>query len=1067
MAGSRAFDGGPERKPGSSTPSERDEDEGATSGGRPRAGQVVNNALNAKTVKAAASHLGPAGTIGLKIAQSRHRKWILLAALASPFGGLIAALMALTFIIGSVASGVGAPGETDALDAAYVSGISQRALNIYQEVSTSTGIPWEVLAAVPAVRGSVTAAGASGGSDASEPSTSTGATASTSHIPHVLSSDERRAARRQGTPVGPDAFVLKPLEKMVTWRVPGQVAPPLKSGTYPYLTVGYASGAALEEHLNGLEASASLTAGLLEALMQDKHGDLPSYGLDTGVVTVDGCGTEQNAATSTNTVATNADAPAGADTTNPYADDPYPGGHGVCDPDRSSYNRRFDTDDAAEVSASQQLSSGDMPKDAKEVKAAWIDVLKRLPIARADDLAEQTYTKAMTWFFGINDSCAQGSTAAIGTDPTVPIGTGQTLTDIVSGANTLDADQISNAQTIIATAAKVFPAQAQQAAVVGITTALTESTLHTDPGSLGGAYGLFQQTPPGWGTKAQVMDPAYAANKFFSALQAVPGWDAMQPYAAAQAVQRSGAGRASGGLDNYGPNVARAQQIVATYAGSLSGSIIGASAGNCGGAGGSLIIGTLNALGANHSAPCGHAGQHACTVDYGDANAGHQDNPIYPGYKARLDTVMASVDADGVGVVGLQEFEMSQVNYFTKQYGDQWGMYPGGTTPSSWRAQVQNSVIWNKSQWEVATGADGTPVESMVTYPYRFGQTGYGALVELKSVTSGATVWVLNVHNPANKAGENNADDRAASVAKEIAAFTKIRATDPDSPILFTGDMNASASKSKAGGKYTDFYCQFTTAASAASLDFTPALTATSAETNGSDAAAATQPSVGGGGECDPPDTHTIDWILGNGGMQFSGYTEDASVHKRHGTDHPALNYVTVAFAGTGGSVGFGVGQGEFTQNSAVVGHYSDQQLWNRAQKYAAATSGWIDSGIAGSYSTAQDYTEGPCQHFVANLSGYSSSGFSTARSGWAHYLAAGQGHFATGTDGLSPPIGAELYYDTSNSAGHVVIYLGSNKVISSDMGPNGKYDPGHISIVDEAAVRAWGSYLGWAPPNF
>lgn len=1350
----------PARPQASSAAPSRDDGDLDSPGVAQRITQIRHRALDSKPVKTAVNGaLGPLAPLALKVSKSRANTWLVIAGLLLPFSGLIITLLVLTLIIGSVAGGVEGPGETDSLDAAYVSGVSEHALNVYQEVAATTGIPWEILAAIPAVRGNLT----SSGTDAGTSADATAAGAGETTLPHVLTTAERNSAKKQGTPLGPDAFVLKPLEKMVTWQVPGHASTMPRQGTYSYVTTGYDSGTALERHLNDLETSASLTAGLLDSLLKDKHGDLSSFDLDTGVTTVDGCGSSQDDASTTSntatTVLTNADEPAGASATNPYADDPYSGSHGTCDPSRSSFNRRFDTDDATEVSASQQLASGDMPKAAQQVKAAWIDVLKRLPIDRASDLAEQTYTKAMTWFFGINDSCTQGASApatasvpttggfsfAVGTlnvlgeshtdpkgiddagklgypdyltrgpilasgitesgvsiigtqettanqrkqfktllpgwkwigsnagvaneytigydaskwtktslstltvpwigsstqqapvlgltstaaagvagqqvyvinvHPTAPAYAGSlkdrrknartvaaevealnaaapnaavvvtgdfnadmagrtyevksgptagdlgadnsiavmlkkdpalhsadpntastsldyifgdasitfsapnyvtdvhtrkgtdhpalvaatatvapaatsssasptqadtgtagtpTLTSVFSsttpstqGAAALDADQTANAKTIIATAATVFPDQAQQAAVVGIDVALDESHLHDLDGGTGSSVGVFQQIAS-WGTKAERMDVAWAANAFFTALKSVPGWDTMQVWAAAQAVQRSGAGAASGGEANYGQFVAQAQQIVSQFAGSLSGSVSGATAANCSaGAGGTIVIGTLNALGANHTAPCGHSGQHACTVDYGDANAGHQDNPIYPTYKARLDTVMSSINADGIGVVGLQEFEMPQVNYFLKKYGDQWGMYPGGVEPQSARAQVQNSVIWNKSAWDVVTGADGKPVESMVTYPYRFNQTGYGALVELKSVSTGATVWVLNVHNPANKAGENNADDRAASVSKEIDAFTKVRATDPDSPILFTGDMNASASSKKSNGNYTDFYCQFTTAATAASLDFTAALTAP-ATTSGSDSAAATQPAQGAGGECDPPKTSTIDWILGNGGMQWSGYTEDPSVHKKHGTDHPSLNYATATFAGSGaaGSTGFGVGQGEFTANSTVVGHYSDQQLWTRAQKYAAATSGWIDTGLSGSYSTSIDYTEGPCQHFVANLSGYATSGYATARVGWTHYVLTGQAHLAGTPDGMSPPIGAELYYDTSNPDGHVVIYLGDNKVISSDMGTDGKNQPGHISIVDESAVRAWGSYLGWAPPNF
>ncbi|HSR96424.1 MAG TPA: VCBS repeat-containing protein [Kofleriaceae bacterium] len=62
---------------------------------------------------------------------------------------------------------------------------------------------------------------------------------------------------------------------------------------------------------------------------------------------------------------------------------------------------------------------------------------------------------------------------------------------------------------------------AERAAVIAVTTAITESTLHdyteaADHDSLG----LFQQRPSqGWGTPAQVTDPVHATNAFLDAMQ--------------------------------------------------------------------------------------------------------------------------------------------------------------------------------------------------------------------------------------------------------------------------------------------------------------------------------------------------------------------------------------------------------------------------------------------------------------------------------------------------------------------------------------------------------------------
>jgi hypothetical protein len=103
----------------------------------------------------------------------------------------------------------------------------------------------------------------------------------------------------------------------------------------------------------------------------------------------------------------------------------------------------------------------------------------------------------------------------------------------------LDAEQRSNLGTIIAVGRRLGLDQNGQ--VVGVMTALTESTLHNvDHGDAAGpdSRGLFQQRA-GWGPLEVRMDPAGAAELFFKALLNIPGWASMEPWTAAQAVQRS------------------------------------------------------------------------------------------------------------------------------------------------------------------------------------------------------------------------------------------------------------------------------------------------------------------------------------------------------------------------------------------------------------------------------------------------------------------------------------------------------------------------------------------------
>ncbi len=103
---------------------------------------------------------------------------------------------------------------------------------------------------------------------------------------------------------------------------------------------------------------------------------------------------------------------------------------------------------------------------------------------------------------------------------------------------TLDADQRRNAQLVIDIGKnRNIPARGW---AVAIATAAQESSLHNDPTPDGyGSSGLFQQTPPSWGTREQVNDTTYATNAFYSALLKIGGWDKMPLTVAAQTVQKS------------------------------------------------------------------------------------------------------------------------------------------------------------------------------------------------------------------------------------------------------------------------------------------------------------------------------------------------------------------------------------------------------------------------------------------------------------------------------------------------------------------------------------------------
>ncbi|VXB55430.1 hypothetical protein [Citricoccus sp. K5] len=103
-------------------------------------------------------------------------------------------------------------------------------------------------------------------------------------------------------------------------------------------------------------------------------------------------------------------------------------------------------------------------------------------------------------------------------------------------------DQAANAALISAVSLdRGLPARA---ASIGIATGFQESKLRNiDYGDEAGpdSRGLFQQRPSqGWGTEEQVMDPVYAANRFYQELEElVPDFEDLDITVAAQRVQRS------------------------------------------------------------------------------------------------------------------------------------------------------------------------------------------------------------------------------------------------------------------------------------------------------------------------------------------------------------------------------------------------------------------------------------------------------------------------------------------------------------------------------------------------
>jgi hypothetical protein len=112
-----------------------------------------------------------------------------------------------------------------------------------------------------------------------------------------------------------------------------------------------------------------------------------------------------------------------------------------------------------------------------------------------------------------------------------------------NNAVALDFGQAADAATVAGVAVRVH--LPTRALTVAYATAFQESKLENLTYGDRDSVGIFQQRPSeGWGTTAQLEDPAYAAQAFFGALVKVPNYSTIPVYEAAQAVQKSADGYA-------------------------------------------------------------------------------------------------------------------------------------------------------------------------------------------------------------------------------------------------------------------------------------------------------------------------------------------------------------------------------------------------------------------------------------------------------------------------------------------------------------------------------------------
>jgi len=117
-----------------------------------------------------------------------------------------------------------------------------------------------------------------------------------------------------------------------------------------------------------------------------------------------------------------------------------------------------------------------------------------------------------------------------------PCGPGGPAQDVAG--QPLDAEQLANAQAIVAATAQKHLPMPARAAVIAVATALQESSLRNLLGGDRDSLGLFQQRAT-WGPANLRLDPAAATGLFLDALNQVPDWQQLTTAVASEQVQHS------------------------------------------------------------------------------------------------------------------------------------------------------------------------------------------------------------------------------------------------------------------------------------------------------------------------------------------------------------------------------------------------------------------------------------------------------------------------------------------------------------------------------------------------
>jgi endonuclease/exonuclease/phosphatase family metal-dependent hydrolase len=228
---------------------------------------------------------------------------------------------------------------------------------------------------------------------------------------------------------------------------------------------------------------------------------------------------------------------------------------------------------------------------------------------------------------------------------------------------------------------------------------------------------------------------------------------------------------------------------------------------------------SFNVLGDSHTAPGGN-------------RRGWEDSLV------RLEKTARLLDRRGIDLVGLQEFQRRQAEAFPSLTNGAFAYFP--TT-----GDRENAIAWRTSRFDlVAATTQGIP--------YFDGDIRHMPVVLLADRISGASFYVVNVHNPARRSNQHWRD---VAIRRERNLVIQLRTH--GLPVFLTGDLN----------ERDEAFCPLTATGDVRS----PA---------------------GGthrNGRCDPPTYGPVDWIFGSSGITWAHFNIDRSTQDRRISDHPLI----------------------------------------------------------------------------------------------------------------------------------------------------------------------------------